>query len=227
MSHRAKNRGNAAPPLSSGHRGVPAPDAGHSGLGLERIVFFSDAVFAIAITLLVLEIRLPPLPLDASDRDLLLALVGLIPRLAGFLVSFFLIGQTWVEHHKLWGCIGRHDTGLVWKNLFMLLFVAVVPFTTALFSEHHTSRVALVVYAAAFALMGLAKVALWRHARAHGLLYEDLDAGFVASLGARTWAGPLGALVVLGLASARVPFAWGGFMAIPILALLLHRSARP
>jgi uncharacterized membrane protein len=231
MSHRAKRSqtagsGEARAGLAPATHAAAGRADAESPLALERIVFFSDAVFAIAITLLVLELKLPGLGHDATERELLAALLALIPRAAGFLVSFFLIGQTWVEHHRLWGFVARHDTGLIWRNLLMLLFVAVVPFTTSLFSEHHTSSVALAVYAGAFALMGLAKVGLWRHAVARGLLHPGFDPVALAQVGARTWAAPLGAVIVLLLAIARVPFAWLAFLAIPALAQLLHRAAR-
>lgn len=70
-------------------------------LALERLLFFSDAVFAIAITLLVIEIRVPTLPHNATDRDLVVALLNLTPRIVGFIISFFLVGQTWIEHHRI------------------------------------------------------------------------------------------------------------------------------
>ncbi len=220
MSHGAKRRQTSgsdearASSAPSAHASARQADTG-SPLTLERIVFFSDAVFAIAITLLVLELKLPASGHGGSERELVAALLALIPRAAGFLVSFFLIGRTWVEHHRLWGFIARHDTGLIWKNLLMLLFVAIVPFTTSLFSEHHTSSVALGVYAGAFAFMGFAKVGLWRHAVVRGLVRSGVDPVALAQMGARTWAAPLGAVIVLLLATYRVPLSWLGFLAIP------------
>jgi len=97
-------------------------------LAFERMLFFSDAVFAIAITLLVIEIKVPVLPHGATDRELGFALVGLIPRFVGFIISFFLVGQTWVEHHRIGRQLQRYERGLLWSNLWMLFFVAAMPF---------------------------------------------------------------------------------------------------
>src|SRR5262245_56638261 len=91
-------------------------------LAFERPLFFSDAVFAIAITLLVIEIRVPEPHAGASDDDLARALLSRLPHIVGFLISFFLIGQTWIEHHRMCRLLAGYDLGLVWRNLWLLLF---------------------------------------------------------------------------------------------------------
>src|SRR5262245_59528459 len=96
------------------------------GLAFERLLFFSDAVFAIAITLLVIEIRVPE-HAGASDGELARALLSRLPQIIGFLISFFLIGQTWIEHHRMCRLLAGYDLGLVWRNLCLLLFVAFMP----------------------------------------------------------------------------------------------------
>ncbi len=190
-------------------------------LALERVLFFSDAVFAIAITLLVIEIRVPALPHGAADGEIGGALLGIIPRIIGFVISFFLIGQTWVEHHRIGRQLAGQDRGLLWKNLGFLFFVAVMPFSTALLSEHHLSPLANVVYALIFAGLGLAKTAFWRHAVSHMLVDGETDES--RSIGRRVWATPLVALFVAVAAGAGVPYAVAGFAMIPVAAQLLDR----
>jgi uncharacterized membrane protein len=190
-------------------------------LAFERFLFFSDAVFAIAITLLVIEIRVPELPHGAGGRELAAALAHLLPRFVGFVISFFLIGQTWVEHHRIGRLLQGFDRGLLWKNLSLLFFVAFMPFATALHSEYFASRVAITVYATVFAGLGLAKASLWRHAVARGLAATgDEDAGHI---GRRVWATPIVAGGVAVAGAAGVPLAVMGFMLIPVVAQMLDR----
>lgn len=96
-----------------------------SGLGFERVVFFSDAVFAIAITLLVLEIKPPHLE-ELNERALGHALLGLFPKFIGFVISFMITGLMWIEHHRIFRYIKDYDAGLLWRNLLLLLCVSFV-----------------------------------------------------------------------------------------------------
>lgn len=195
-------------------------------LALERVLFFSDAVFAIAITLLVIEIKVPTLPHGATDGELGLALVGLLPRIIGFAISFFLIGQTWVEHHRIGRQLRGFDRGLLWKNLGLLFFVAAMPFSTALLSEYFGSRLTVTVYALAFAGLGLAKAGLWRHAVRRQLV--DPAQLEVGAIGRRVWATPVTAGAVAIAGGVGLPFAVLGFGLIPLVARMLdRRGARP
>ena len=134
------------------------------GLHFERIVFFSDAVFAIAITLLVLEVKAPHAPPGAPESELAVQLLHLLPKLIGFVVSFLVVGSMWIEHHRIFRYVAGYDGGLLWRNLAFLLAVAFMPFPTALFSENHTSRLALATYATSLGLVGLAKLWVWSYA---------------------------------------------------------------
>jgi uncharacterized membrane protein len=86
-----------------------------SSLSFERVVFFSDAVFAIVITLLVLEIK-PPHLADHNESALHHALFELIPKFTGFVVSFMIVGMMWIEHHRIFRYIVHYDAGLLWRN---------------------------------------------------------------------------------------------------------------
>jgi uncharacterized membrane protein len=118
-----------------------------TGLSFERVVFFSDAVFAIVITLLVLEIKPPHLD-EHSEAAIKRALVELIPKFSGFVVSFLIVGMMWIEHHRIFRHIINYDAGLLWRNLLLLLCVSFVPFPTALFSEYFWSHTAFIFYTA-------------------------------------------------------------------------------
>lgn len=133
---------------------------------LERLILFSDAVFAIAITLLVIEIKIPELPHDTvNDKSLLQSLAHLIPKFIGFLISFLLIGQYWIVHHRLFGFVVNFNERLIWLNIFFLLAVALMPFSTGFYSEYVRSHTITPVlfYTCNIAMLGLVNYFMWRY----------------------------------------------------------------
>lgn len=152
---------------------------GHAAsLSFERIAFFSDAVFAIAITLLVIDLRLPHFD-TADDTVLLNALLGLIPQYVGFFVSFFVIGRFWIGHHLLFTLIDGADDEFIWRNLLMLLSIAFMPFPTAIVGEFAGLRSGVCFYALWLAFAGWQNLRLVSYA--HGkLAAADTGADFRA-----------------------------------------------
>src|SRR5262245_9395560 len=106
------------------------------GIGTGRIEAFSDGVFAIAITLLVLNLKVPELPPDAPPGALLPALFEDLTSIQAYVLSFLVVGLFWMTHHRLFSYIQRYDALLVWMNLLMLLFVSVIPFPTAILGRY-------------------------------------------------------------------------------------------
>ena len=147
---------------------MAARDEDTSGdLALDRLVFFSDAVFAIAITLLVLEIRLPPQAETEHAGGLTAALIALWPSYLGYVVSFVTIGIMWANHHELVRLVARADHGLIVWNLLLLLAISFTPFPTAVMAEHlpHPGwerNVAVAFYCASFTVTALFYNLLWR-----------------------------------------------------------------
>ncbi|MGB9753841.1 MAG: DUF1211 domain-containing protein [Roseiflexus castenholzii] len=133
-----------------------------NALGLERIVFFSDAVFAIAITLLALEIRLPEAA-GLNDAELWRALASIYPKYLSFMVSFLVIGNFWLVHHRQFGYIERYDTRLILLNLFVLMMIAFIPFPTVVISENGNCA-ATIFYALTMCATGLLLALLWLYA---------------------------------------------------------------
>lgn len=112
---------------------------------LERLVFFSDAVFAIAITLLVIEIHPPHLEQDGHGR-MLEALARLMPNFIGFLVSFAVIGAFWSGHHRAFSLAGRIAPGIIFWNLCLLGAIAFMPFVTGFMSTNYAMTGPAAVY---------------------------------------------------------------------------------
>lgn len=131
---------------------------------LERVAFFSDAVFAIAVTLLVIEIKVPELSIEKiSDSLLWEQLAYSIPKIVGVIISFFVISLYWVSHHKLFGFINHYNKSIVWPNLIFLLSIIFMPFTTAYLSEYYNPSLSmpLILYTLNINFAGLASFRLW------------------------------------------------------------------
>jgi uncharacterized membrane protein len=157
--------------------------------GMGRILALSDGVFAIALTLLTLELAVPA---TTGDNGLPKALLDLWPRYLAYVLSFLVIARFWVTHHVAFRLIDRYDATLVWLNFLLLLFVAFLPFPTAVLGEHQGTPAAAVLYAASVCLASAAGAAYWWYASGRGgLLRPDVGRAQVRALRARVLSGPV------------------------------------
>ena len=190
----------------------------------DRIEAFSDGVFAIALTLLVLDIKVPRnLP---PDVRLTAALLNQWPTYLAFVTSFATIGIMWINHHRLFDLIRRSDNTLMLLNLLLLLGVTVVPFPTSLLAEylgHPGEHVAAAVYAGMSVVIAILFNLLWRHAAYENrLLDEASDWKTIQAITRGYSFGPVLYLVAFGFAFVNVPvsvlivFALAVFFALPI-----------
>jgi uncharacterized membrane protein len=166
-----------------------------------RLEAFSDGVFAIAATLLVLELHVPP----PGSGPLLSHLLEQWPSYAGYLVSFLTIGIIWVNHHSLFALVRHADRPLLFLNVLLLLAVSLIPFPTAVVGQWITdpdgAPVAAALLGLLFLLMGLAFGAIWLYVlRQHELGMVDLDPARARLAIPRFTAGNAAYLVGIGLA---------------------------
>ena len=129
---------------------------------LERMIFFSDAVFAIAITLLIIEIKIPEL----NSKESLLEAFHRNETFSGFLglaLSFAIIGQFWTNHHRLFGYVTGYDGGLLWLNLHMLFWIIIMPFSSALSSKNFGNDSIWMFYSFNLFMIGISIYFLWRY----------------------------------------------------------------
>ena len=150
---------------------------------LERMILFSDAVFAIAITLLVLELKSPEAAEAPTDVELSHHLLRLIPKFAGFIISFFLIGLYWTVHHRIFAYVINYNRRLIWLNLFFLFFIVLMPFTTSVYGNFSVAmfrpgaqlKIPLLLYALNVTLVGVVNCWLWLYIcnPKHKLSYID------------------------------------------------------
>jgi uncharacterized membrane protein len=149
------------------------PEAGRE---LDRIVFFSDAVFAIAITILVLDIRVPDIPPDLVSRELPSRILDLGPKFLSYVISFLVLAIYWQAHHRVFKPIRGYDRTLVWLNFLFLMSVAFLPFPTSLLGKFSEEQISVVIYAANAALASIFLGSIFWYATAgHRLVAADLD----------------------------------------------------
>jgi uncharacterized membrane protein len=201
-------------------------DAERAHTQTERIAFFSDAVFAIAITLLVLEIKVPHLEPGAGETEAWRALAGLALKMTGFVASFLVVGAFWLSHHRAFGWLRESDDRLAWRNLFLLLTVSFIPFPTAFFSEYPGYRASLQFYAASLVLLGLAQRFLWAHALTARFLAPGVTAAEVARLKRRSWGVPIVGMLAILVAGWSLTAARLSLLLIPVAVVALDRAGR-
>jgi uncharacterized membrane protein len=175
-------------------------------LALDRLVFFSDAVFAIAITLLVLEIPVPHLPhesIPATWRRF----GALWPSFFAFVLSFFVIGRFWMGHHERFGTVRRFDSRLMWPNMLYLMAIAFMPFSTAFLGSNLGRFVPAVVYNLSMLVLSL--LAFWLARRIKLVTGEAKDPFEGMDI-------VLASLVCVALSFVTAPLSQWGMMTVPL-----------
>ncbi len=147
-------------------------------LPLERIIFFSDAVMAIALTLLAIDLRLPDVG-DLTNGEFVDLLAGLVPNYFAFVLSFAVIAAYWAAHHRMFRFVVRWTSGLLFLNTLFLFFVVQLPFVTGTLGAHGGLAAPAALYAAGLAALGFTSAGMWEYALRRGLLTSDLDPRFV------------------------------------------------
>jgi uncharacterized membrane protein len=172
---------------------------------LERLILFSDAVFAIAITLLVIELKVPELTKEnLNDSALLHEMKDLIPHFMGFVISFVLIGVFWSIHHRLFGFVHKYSTRLIFLNMLFLFSIVLMPFSTGLFGEYSRPStmhmfVPFAFYVANIILTGFSNFLLWQYVTnpANGIADGFPDAEYIKTAKRRSLVVPIVFLISL------------------------------
>ncbi len=146
-----------------------------AGQSLHRLEGLSDGVFAVAMTLLVLDLHAPVSAAIHGERDLLGALAALSPRLLTYLMSFLTLGIFWVGQQTQHNLLAHSDRSYAWLNIAFLMAVTLIPFSTAFLADYITYRVALLEYWLNLLMIGVMIGACFYHASRSGLLKPDVD----------------------------------------------------
>src|SRR5258708_15547705 len=167
-----------------------------AGLTTERITAFSVGVFLIAITLFVLNLRVP----IALSSKLPGELLKQSPSLLSYLLSFVIVGIYWVAHHNMFHYIKRSDRPFLWINILLLMCVAFIPFPAGLLGQYPTQSISVIIYASSLILTNLMLSLLWWYATSnHRLVDQDTDPHFVRTVNRRNMTAPVVYLVSIGL----------------------------
>jgi uncharacterized membrane protein len=176
----------------------PNPD---DSLGLERIVFFSDAVMAIAITLLAIDLKLPEIDPSHALTEVPRQLASIGPSFMTFFISFVVIGIYWTSHHRYFVYIKRYDGRLIVLNLMFLFFIVCMPFVANLLGRYTDVPIVLILYTLAVAALGISMALIWWYASRTHLISEELDAQSIRMINVRLYTSPIMFLLA-------VPFAY-------------------
>jgi uncharacterized membrane protein len=157
---------------------VALPHSDERGRGLDRAINFSDGVFAIAITLLVLSFRLPHIPSHGADSHLLDALTDEWGTFFGFALSFYVIARYWMTHHRLSILLREVDSTFLGLNVVFLASIVFLPFPTEIMGVYGNTRTAVVFYGLAMTVTGVLSTAVWQYASSRRLMDPRLTAAF-------------------------------------------------
>ncbi len=167
-------------------------DFTEKGLTKARLETLTDGVFAIVMTLLILDIKVPMVPRASVTEDLPAALTLLWPRILSYAISFVLLGVYWIGHHALFHYIRKSDRTLLWINMIFMMAVAFVPFSAALMSEYGRQAIAVRIYGLNQLAAGLSLYAQWWYAtRGRRLVDHDLDPRIIRLASQRILMAPL------------------------------------
>lgn len=196
-----------------------------TGRDRDRIVNLSDGVFAIAITLLVLDIRVPDIPENLVGSRLPRELLALWPKYFGYVLSFVVISTFWLIHHSVFRPIRAYDRPLLWLNFLFLMLVAFVPFPTSLLGEYGDHRLPVVIYAGTLAVGRLLLTAIhWYSTRDDRLLDEPQDPATVRFFVIRGLTIPAIFLLSIGVSFLSVQAAiWSWIVLLVIDGLIVRR----
>jgi uncharacterized membrane protein len=201
------------------------------GLTKNRIEALCDNVFSIALTLLVLELEVPEIPQSSVDAELLPRLLELAPKLQSYALSFASLGLYWLSHHFQFHFVRHTNSTMLLINFLILLHIAFLPFSTALFGDYPHSRVGVVTYGGNLTVLSFLMLVHWRYITGRaGLVDPDLDVDLIRSVSRRS-------LVVLSIFALAIGISFVSVEAgtliylISVLSLLLpvrlHRRRRP
>lgn len=138
----------------------------------ERINTLSDGVFAIVMTILILDVKIDKSPNVNDAMELVSKLWGLIPRIEVYIVSFLILGLFWISHHSQFHYIKKNDLNLLWINIFFLMFVSILPFSTDIAGEFADHKLSAIIFGFNLLIVNIILYINWRYATYEHLLVD-------------------------------------------------------
>src|SRR5262245_25162139 len=185
-------------------------------MGARRLEQLADGVFAIAMTLLVLELHVPDLVAAAPESELMRALIHAWPKFLTYIGTFLLLGVLWIGHNNQFHYVRHVDRRFLWLNILFLMCVGFTPFCTALLGTYIRSRVAATVYGISIFTTTVLLYAIWKYAARNGLLGHEATPEVVRAAENRILIGLAGLVVALGVSLVNAPTGLLLYVAVPL-----------
>jgi uncharacterized membrane protein len=188
-----------------------------------RIETLTDGVFAIVMTLLVLNLAIPEIS-QTSAQELFSRILQLWPKLLSYTVSFIILGIFWVGHHHIFHYIKRANAGLLWINIFFLLFIALIPFSTALSGDYSSIEVPFIIYGINLVPIFILRYALWEYATyKHRLVENNIDNTIVRRLKSMPLISSIMLLFAIGISLINITAGYAVLIMMLLYGALSHR----
>ena len=200
----------------------------HGHRELDRLIFFSDAVFAIVMTLLILEIRAPDnVPSDVAATEVPNLVWALWPKFFSYVLSFLVIGTYWIAHHQTFRYVRSYNRTLLWLNLVFLLSISFIPFPTDLLGEYGELRFSVIFYAASLGMARLLLAVVWWYIVAGPIRTGDeLDPGLARYHFFRSLAIPALFFLSIGISLVSVNAAVASWLLLFVADVVMWRLQR-
>ena len=199
--------------------------ASPEGIGKHRVETLTDGVFAIVMTLLVLEIVVPHLSESNVSNELPKELLKLWPVILSYVTSFIILGFLWITHHYEFFYIKRVNRPLLWITIFYLMSIAFVPFSTSLLGRYGDQQISVIIYGTNIIIIGFWNSLQWWYAtKKHRLVENDLDPAFIKTMARRYFLVPVFYLIAVVISFASTHASIILFILIPLIYLVPARK---
>jgi len=192
-----------------------------------RIEALTDGVFAIVMTLLVLDISIPEIARSSVQAELPRRLLELWPKFYSYVLSFVVLGLMWISHRRIFHYIKRSNTGLLWINIIFLMFVALIPFSTSLIGDYRMEQVPFVVYGINLFLIFATMFILWTYATGkYRLVDSEIDPRLVKKRKLSIITPSLIVVLTIGISFVNVIAAFSVLVLMLVYGFVSHRVIR-
>ncbi len=201
----------------------PAASSKVPHLTTHRVEALADGLFAIALTLLVLEIKVPKLVEGQSATELLHALLHDVPHFLSFFLSFIILGVYWFGHRAQINLVEKSNRAYEWLNILFFFFISVIPFSAALLGHYYDNRAAIIFYSLNVIACGAGFISMWYYSVTRKLIYAHIDAQTIRTVYIRVLFNPSCAFLAILVSFLSEQLSLVFLAAAPIYYILPHK----
>lgn len=194
--------------------------------GTSRVEAFSDGVFAIVVTLLVLEIRVPHLPEGFSSQTVVTELFHMSPKFISFALSFLVVAIFWVNHHQLLHSMEKTDRSFLWYNNFLLFWISFIPFPTAFIGEYPLGMIPVMFYGTILFMAAFSFNIMLRHVVKSNLFYSTVSKEVIRQSIKKGKLGPVVYFISVIVAFISVYISLAVFVLVPVFYFIPQKIVR-